>query len=51
MLWKNNLLRIPMIVDLVIQQTIAQVLNPIFEEKCSDNSYDLDLIEVPIKQS
>lgn len=32
-------LGIPTAVDRVIQQAIAQILNPIFEEKFSDNSY------------
>jgi group II intron reverse transcriptase/maturase len=36
---KKRPLGIPTAVDRVIQQAIAQVLNPIFEEKFSDNSY------------
>lgn len=36
---KKRPLGIPTTVDRVIQQAIAQVLNPIFEEKFSDNSY------------
>ncbi|WP_304519056.1 group II intron reverse transcriptase/maturase [Clostridium estertheticum] len=36
---KKQPLGIPTVVDRVIQQAIAQVLNPIFEEKFSDNSY------------
>ena len=36
---KKRPLGIPTAVDRVIQQAIAQVLNPIFEKKFSDNSY------------
>jgi len=36
---KKRPLGIPTTVDRVIQQAIAQVLSPIFEEKFSDNSY------------
>jgi len=36
---KKRPLGIPTAVDRVIQQAIAQVLSPIFEEKFSDNSY------------
>lgn len=36
---KKRPLGIPTAVDRVIQQAIAQVLNPIFEEEFSDNSY------------
>ncbi len=36
---KKRPLGIPTAVERVIQQAIAQVLNPIFEEKFSDNSY------------
>lgn len=36
---KKRPLGIPTAVDRVIQQAIAQILNPIFEEKFSDNSY------------
>ncbi|MHC1682657.1 MAG: group II intron reverse transcriptase/maturase [Clostridiaceae bacterium] len=36
---KKRPLGIPTAVDRVIQQAIAQVLNPIFEEQFSDNSY------------
>lgn len=36
---KKRPLGIPTVVDRVIQQAIAQILNPIFEEKFSDNSY------------
>lgn len=36
---KKRNLGIPTIVDRVIQQAIAQVLSPIFEEQFSDNSY------------
>ena len=36
---KKRPLGIPTVVDRVIQQAIAQVLSPIFEEKFSDNSY------------
>ena len=36
---KKRLLGIPTIVDRVVQQAIAQVLSPIFEERFSDNSY------------
>lgn len=36
---KKRNLGIPTVVDRVIQQAIAQVLSPIFEEQFSDNSY------------
>lgn len=36
---KKRPLGIPTVVDRVIQQAIAQVLSPIFEEEFSDNSY------------
>ncbi|MFA7107051.1 MAG: reverse transcriptase domain-containing protein, partial [Candidatus Izemoplasmatales bacterium] len=36
---KKRLLGIPSVVDRVIQQAIAQVLSPIYEEQFSDNSY------------
>lgn len=36
---KKRPLGIPTVVDRVIQQAIAQVLSPIFEEKFSDNSF------------
>ena len=36
---KTRNLGIPTVVDRVIQQAIAQVLSPIFEEQFSDNSY------------
>lgn len=36
---KKRPLGIPTVVDRVVQQAIAQVLSPIFEEKFSDNSY------------
>ncbi len=36
---KKRKLGIPTVVDRVIQQAIAQVLTPIFEEQFSDNSY------------
>ena len=36
---KKRPLGIPTLVDRVIQQAIAQILSPIFEEKFSDNSY------------
>ncbi|MCB2292645.1 group II intron reverse transcriptase/maturase [Clostridium algoriphilum] len=36
---KKRPLGIPTAVDRVVQQAIAQVLNPIFEEKFSENSY------------
>lgn len=35
----KRLLGIPTVLDRVIQQAIAQVLSPIYEEKFSDNSY------------
>ncbi|MFA5603220.1 MAG: group II intron reverse transcriptase/maturase [Bacilli bacterium] len=36
---KKRLLGIPTVVDRVIQQALAQVLSPIYEEQFSDNSY------------
>ena len=36
---KKRKLGIPTVVDRVVQQAIAQVLTPIFEEQFSDNSY------------
>lgn len=36
---KKRLLGIPTVVDRVVQQAMAQVLSPIFEEKFSDNSF------------
>jgi retron-type reverse transcriptase len=36
---KKRRLGIPMVVDRVVQQAIAQVLTPIFEKQFSDNSY------------
>lgn len=36
---KKRMLGIPTVVDRVIQQAIAQVLTPIFEEQFSDNSF------------
>lgn len=36
---KKRLLGIPTVVDRVVQQSIAQVLNPIFEKTFSDNSF------------
>jgi group II intron reverse transcriptase/maturase len=36
---KTRPLGIPTVVDRVIQQTIAQILSPIFEQQFSDNSY------------
>ncbi|WKB35814.1 reverse transcriptase domain-containing protein [Terrilactibacillus sp. S3-3] len=36
---KTRKLGIPIVVDRVIQQAIAQVLNPLYERQFSDNSY------------
>jgi len=36
---KKRLLGIPTVIDRIVQQAIAQVLNPIFEETFSDNSF------------